>query len=136
MTLDPGSYSVGPPSEHVRPPSSRRGMRQRRQRRLMESYVDSWLQDGGWRGGRESAGSLALNEADTPEARQLVRGRWRQELIARGWTSQMVTSRWRVEERGRHLETRFYWWTTDEWKSQPMPVSPGGEDEGEEGVGG
>jgi hypothetical protein len=107
MSVDPGSFRMGPP-----------GSRRRVERRPLRLLVDDWLAAGGWYGGVDTAGSVALAEPDSDAARKSLRYRWRAEVLARGWRPRWFRAE--IHDDDADGEVRMYWRTMP----QHVPAGP------------
>jgi hypothetical protein len=113
MSVDPDSIEFG------RPPQRRRGPAAGD--RPFRRAIDEWLGRGGWTAGIDGAASLQVQWATEVEKRRVV-NRWRGELVeVRGWSAELVASRF---EEGLRGEQRFYWWTTPSAVSLGAPPDP------------
>lgn len=114
VRTDPESFQVGPPpGGGSRRPASYAGGRP------LRHHVDAWLAAGGWAGRRARAGSIALDEPDTKDARRKVDDQWRYEVRCRGWEgTRWIYRKWVTDSAG---VTRVYWWTRDTAPAVPPP---------------
>lgn len=115
VSIQPDSFRVGSPDGPKRSP------------RPLKRHVDEWLADGGWTAGKDGAGSVALAEEDTQQARDHLTYRWRQEIADRGWTGRWLKHMYRPEPDGLGgTQTRMYWWRLPGKGPEVPPDPPSG----------